>query len=204
MPVLINFKICDNSIDCSGIEACAIKAFYWDEKKKTIAVDNSKCISCGICEKSCPVGAIRVAKNEKEYEKIKKEIAKDRRKISDLFVDRYGAQPIDSAFLIQQEKFEIQIIMSTKLAVVELFNNKSINCLLHSIPVREFFEDVDVKYRKIEAKDDSLMKKYGVKVLPSLLFFKNGKLIGKIEGYYDFTKEKEIKIRVDKIISKIK
>jgi hypothetical protein len=37
-----------------------------------------------------------------------------------------------------------------------------------------------------------------------LLFFKNGKLIGKIEGYYKTGSEKELKKRVDEIIKKIK
>lgn len=76
MSVLINFKICDNSKDCNGIAVCPIKAFYWDEKKKTIAVDETKCISCGKCEESCPVDAIRVARNEKELKKRVDEIIK--------------------------------------------------------------------------------------------------------------------------------
>jgi NAD-dependent dihydropyrimidine dehydrogenase PreA subunit len=201
MPALINFKICDNSIDCSGISVCPTGAFYWDEKKKTIAVDNSKCISCGKCEKSCPVDAIKVAKNEKEYKKIKKEIDSDPRKVSDLFIDRYGAQPTDPAFHISAERFEVQIIQSTKLAAVELFKNSSINCMLYSIPVKNLFKDVDIKYRKIEDKDDALSKKYGVKKLPALLFFKNGKLIGKIEGYYDIADEQKLLIAIKKIIS---
>lgn len=203
MPALINFKICDNSEDCSGIEVCPTGAFYWDRKNKTIAVDNSKCISCGKCEKACPVGAIRVAKNEEEYKKIKKEIDEDPRKVSDLFIDRYGAQPIHPAFLIPQNKFDVQIIRSTKLAAVELFNRDSIMCLLYSIPIKELFKDIDVKYRKIEIKNESLLKKYGVKELPTLLFFKAGKLIGKIEGYYGIKKEREIVKKINKIISKI-
>ena len=125
MPVLINFKICDNSKDCNGIKVCPIGAFYWDEKNKTIAVDNSKCTNCGKCEDACPVDAIRVARNEEEYEKIKKEIEEDPRKVSDLFVDRYGAQPIHPAFLIPQSKFDVQILRSTKPAVVELFKNET-------------------------------------------------------------------------------
>jgi len=204
MPVLINFKICDNSEDCSGIEACPTGAFQWDEKNKTISVDGSRCTSCGACEKSCPVDAIRVARNEKEYKKIKKEIDRDSRKVSDLFIDRYGAQPIHPAFVISQDRFEIQILRSTKLAAVEFFNKKSIMCLLKSIPVKELLEGLDVKYRKMEITDDGLLKKYKVKELPALLFFKNGKVIGKIEGYYETAKEKEIVSKINGIISKSK
>lgn len=200
MAVLINFKICDNSKDCSGIEVCPTGAFYWDEKKKTIAVDNTKCINCGQCEKACPVGAIRVAKTEEEYKRIKKEIDEDQRKVSDLFIDRYGAEPMLPAFQIPKSKFKIQILESTKLAVVELFSRESIQCLLYSIPIKELFKNFDIKYRKIEVKNnDSLLKKYQVGELPALLFFKNGKLVGKIEGYYDFMRKKEFKEKIDAI-----
>jgi len=127
MPVLINFKICDNSKDCSGIEVCPTGAFYWDEKKKTIAVDNKKCASCGKCEAACPVHAIHVARTEEESKKIKKEIDADPRKVSDLFVDRYGAEPTEPAFLISEKKFDAQILKSTQPAVVELLEGKRQN-----------------------------------------------------------------------------
>ncbi len=204
MPVLINFKICDNSEDCSGIDVCSTKAFHWDEKKKTIVVDESKCTLCGMCEKACPVDAIRVARTKEEYKKIKKEIDEDPRKVSDLFIDKYGAQPIHPAFLIPQNKFGIQVLKSTKLVGLELFNNSSIRCLLRSIVIKDLFDGIDIKYRKMEAKDNSLVKKYDVKELPCLLFFKDGKLIGKIEGYYETDKEGELKERIKKIISKVK
>lgn len=202
MSVLINFKICDNSRDCNGIRICPTGAFYWDGKRKTIAVDNKKCVNCKKCEESCPVGAIRVARTKKEYERIKKEISKDRRRVSDLFVDRYGAESVSSAFQIPISKFGIQILESTKLAVTELFSRNSIKCLLYSIPVKELFRGVDVKYRKIEVKEkDSILKKYKVKKLPSLLFFRNGKLTGKIEGYYDIRKKKDFSSKINKILT---
>ena len=87
MPVLINWKICDNAKECNGIAVCPTGALFWDEKKKSIGIDNSKCVNCGKCEESCKVEAIHVAKNEEEYKKIKEQIDADPRKRSDLFID---------------------------------------------------------------------------------------------------------------------
>ncbi len=208
MPVLINFKICDNSKDCSGIEVCPTDAFYWDDKKKTIAVNDKECIACGKCERACPVGAIRVARNESEYRRIKKEIKNDHRKISDLFVDRYGADSVSPAFLIPPDKFDIQIIQSNKLAAVEFFSNSSIKCLLYSIPIKDLFKNINLKYRKIKVEESNpILKRYKIKQLPTLAFFNKGKIIAKIEGYYPNypTGEKKIFMeKVNKIISKVK
>jgi len=202
MAVLINFKICDNAKECGGIEACPTGALSWDKKKKTIKIDNSKCIACGQCEKNCPVGAIRVAKNNKEYAKIKKEIERDPRCRQDLFVDRYGAQPVGAAFLSSEENFSFEYLRSQKLMMVEFFNDNSIMCLLHSIPVKDIAGDFVVNYEKIEIKTKSLIKKFEISKLPALLFFRKGELLGKIEGYYGIAEKNKIKSEVAKIISK--
>ena len=120
--------------------------------------------------------------------------------VSDLFVDRYGAQPIDDAFCITQDKFEIQILKSTKIAVAELFNNSSIMCLKCSIPISSLFKDKDIKYRKVLLEDDTLTKKYEVKKLPSLLFFNDGKLVGKVEGYYEVKDNNKIMQKIKKAL----
>jgi Fe-S-cluster-containing hydrogenase component 2 len=200
MSVLINFRICDNSKDCSGIAACPTGALSWDDKKKTIVIDNSKCVSCGKCEPACMVHAIRVAKSAKEYEAIKKEIANDNRKASDLFVDRYGAQPVSPAFVTKESRFDLEVVESNKPAVAELFNDSSIMCLLYSIPIKTIFEGKDIRYRKVQLESDALLKKYNIKKLPALLFFKDGKLAGKIEGYYGIRDKKELLAKISKII----
>ena len=149
MAVLINFKICDNAKECNGVAVCPTGALSWDNKKKTIVIDNSKCTSCGICEKACMVGAITVAKTKEEYNKIQKEIKNDTRKISDLFVDKYGAKPIHPAFLISQDKFQKEVKEADRLTVAEVFNQESIMCLLRSISISYLLEDKDAKYRKV-------------------------------------------------------
>ncbi|HQF36684.1 MAG TPA: hypothetical protein PLL26_03535 [Candidatus Dojkabacteria bacterium] len=69
MPVLINFKICDNSPFCDGISACPTGALYFDSQKGKICIDQSKCIECGKCT-CCSVGAIHFVNQNiiKKYE----------------------------------------------------------------------------------------------------------------------------------------
>ena len=106
MQVLVNFKICDNSKDCLGIPACPTEAFHWDAQNKTIAIDNSLCTFCGDCGDVCEVEAIKVPQNEQDFLRLKREIDEDPRSVSDLFVDRYGAEPVSKAFVLAQSKFD--------------------------------------------------------------------------------------------------
>lgn len=201
MSVLINFKICDNAKECNGVAVCKTGAISWDEQKKTLVIDNSKCINCGLCEKSCLVNAIKVAKTDEEYQKLAAEIENDPRTAADLFVDRYGASPIQPAFLIPDGRFDLEVLEASKPTIVEVFNNESIQCLLKSIPIKDLFEGLDVKYRRLLVRDNDFLKKYSVSKLPSLVFFNNGKLIGKIEGYYGADRKKELSDLIKSILS---
>lgn len=201
MAVLVNFKICDNAKECGGIAVCPTGAFSYDEEKESIVIDNDKCISCGLCEKECPIGAIRVAKDEEEYNKIKKEIDEDPRSIKDLFVDRYGAAPLSEFFMIDSSSVKEKLSVSD-IVIIECYNDDSIQCLIKSIPIKELTSDIegDVSFYKVEA-DDALQKEYNIEELPTLLVFKEQKLVGKIEGYFEDDKKKEL---IDKIKNFIK
>ncbi len=203
MAVIINFKICDNAEKCNGIAVCPTGALSWSRSKKKIIINNKKCISCGKCKKVCEVGAIGIAKTKEKYNELKKEINSDSRRATDLFVERYGAQPLYSPFFMYKKDFELHVLKATKLTAVELFNKESIKCLLYSIPVRDLFEGLDIKYRKMEIEEgDELLKKYKVSKLPSLLFFKSGKIINKINGYYGKDDKEKIIKKVSKIVKK--
>ncbi|MBQ6992551.1 MAG: 4Fe-4S binding protein [Clostridia bacterium] len=194
MAVLVNFKICDNDKACSGMSACPNEVFEWDEKNSTLVIHNEKCISCGLCEKACMVSAIKVARTEEEYKKIEKEFDDDPRTINDLLVDRYGATPIDKAMIGKENEIELKLGDAKRPFMVELYNEDSIMCLLKSIPMKKIADtfDENTRYRKIEITSDAILEKYDIKELPSLLFFKNGKMVGKIEGYIDEDNKDEL------------
>jgi len=185
MGVLVNFKICDNASECGGIESCPTGALFWDEENKKIGIDNSKCTNCGICENFCPTGAIRVARTEEEHSKIMKEIEEDTRKISDLFIERYGAMPIEPDFLIKEKEVENEIKVQTKPLLVEFFREDDVECLRKSVPINDLIPGEDVVFRKVEVEnEDVISEKYGVSKFPCLLLFADGKVSGKIEGYF--------------------
>lgn len=194
MSVLINFKICDNDKACSGMSVCPNGVFSWDDEKNTLVIDNKKCTCCGLCEKACMVSAIKVARTDEEYEKIKKEFEEDPRTINDLLVDRYGATPIDAAMIGKAKEIDSKLLGAERPFIVELYNEESIMCLLKSIPMKKIADafDKETRYRKIEVTTDDLLKLYDIKELPALLFFRNGKLVGKIEGYIDEDNKKEL------------
>lgn len=200
MPVLINFKICDNDPACNGVDACPTEAFHYDHKKKKLTVDESKCIECGKCA-CCPEGAIHFAKNDKEAKKIQKQIDDDPRKVADLFINRYGAQPIRSHFTITEDQIEQQIFGYPQSVVLELLNDDSIECLIKSNPMKDILGEFDfIKYRKLHTNDKKIIDKFKSKKLPSLIFFNNGEEFGRIEGYYGVTEREEFLEKIEDIL----
>lgn len=199
MAVLVNFKICDNAKECGGIEVCPTGAFSWDEEKETIVLDNSKCISCGLCESECPIGAIKVAHNDEEYKKIEKEIEEDPRTTKDLFVDRYGATAISDFFKIEKSEIKEKASKDT-LTLIEIYNPDAAECLLKSIPIKELTKDFpeDTLFYKVESAD--VISEYDIKELPALLVFKDSKLLGQINGYYTTDQKDEVLEKLKEIV----
>ena len=202
MAVLINFKICDNDKACGGVAVCPTGAIYYDEEKETLSIDNDKCISCGMCEKECPIGAIKVAKDEKEYEVLKKQIEEDPRRTKDLFVDRYGATPLSEFFMLDSEEVANKI-NSKNIVLIEFYNDDSIQCLLKSIPIKELLKDFpdSTQFYKVEISE-ALTNEYQIKELPAIVAFENGRMIGKIEGYVDEDNKEKLMDEIKRIKDK--
>ncbi len=206
MPIAINFNICDNSPECSGKSVCPTDAIYWDVDQLnalgnvgTLCVDNEKCISCGKCvgEEGCPVGAIILVHTTQELEDFEKSIAIDNASVQSLFVDRFGAEPIDKRICITPNI--IKNILGKDFTIVEEFSDETIQCLLTSIPVSSIVNYVkdltgnDVRYYKCNCTEVANINYE----LPCLKVFKNNVLLTQIDGYYDNS-------QFDKLITTLK
>lgn len=197
MPILINFNICDNSPECSGLVVCDFGAIYWDEnelnalgQKGTLCCDNTKCVACRKCvgDEGCPVGAIVFSDSEDELESKKREAIIDPNIVGSLFVERYGAEPIDKDNVISMDELQTLLLNNKGTMIVEEFADSSIQCLISSIPAETIINQVcsilrvnNVKYYKcdVSESDDYALN------LPVLKIYSQEELVAQVDGYYN-------------------
>jgi len=187
MPPIINFKICDNSEDCAAIKKCKNGVFGWDAKHKSLTINHKKCKECGECVGFCPVKAIHFGACKDEYKKIEREIAKDPRTMTELFIDRYGAMPIDDAFVFELTPDRLKKRINVQRPMIIEFNcRETMACLLKSVPIADIQEQFhpDAAYSKFFIKEDE-MPQYGVTKTPCLRFYYKNELLGQIDEYFD-------------------
>jgi len=88
----------------------------------------------------------RFSKSITGLKKIKNEIKNNKRRI-DLFVGRRGFEPHSKIFFCSKEKFDLQIINSTKITITECFILDSVYCLVKLIPIKNLFKIINVVFR---------------------------------------------------------
>ena len=214
MPININFNACDNSPECSGKSVCPTGAIYWDAvvinalgKEGSLCIDNSKCISCGQCvgDDGCPVGAIILAQTDDELAMLTKDIAPDIEKVKALFVERYGAEPIDEGICISLN--ELPKMLEAGVTIVEEFANWSIQCLLSSIPIETIIQSVrsmtgaeSINFLKCDCTNNRRKEDK----LPSLKVFRDGNLIAQVDGVYSDTQFRDLTSALQNSLDKIR
>lgn len=193
--VLINYNICDNAPECSGIAVCPTGALYYDDEAERIAFNEELCCDCGACADAdgdgCPIGAILHACDDEEYAAMRAEIDAETRTADALNVERYGASPIETGLEVDEwEDFVNK--NQDQLLLLEFFTDNSIHCLLHSIPIEPLKEDLgEFKHRKVFVENAETMVNINVISdhdlvdLPILVCFRNGQCLGMVEGYYE-------------------
>lgn len=140
-----------------------------------------------------------VAKTDEEYKKIKKEIDEDPRTTKDLFVDRYGAVAISDFFKIELTDIKDKTGKDC-ITLIEIYNPDVAECLLKSIPIKELTKNLPKDTLFYKAESDEIIDEYEMSDLPSLLVFKNGKLLGHIDGYYTTDEKEEVISELNNIL----
>lgn len=185
MSVYINFKICDNAEECSGVAVCPTNTLYWDALNSTVAINPDSCLACDACVAACPAGAIQVAHNKEEAIRIQQDIENDPRIIQDLMVERYGASPVSGSTLISVKEVVKIIKDQLELIAIEVIDNNDTPCLINSVPISEVFGPVNFEYHKVDFGDtdyDKFAEEYAITACPTLLVFRNGVLLARMDG----------------------
>jgi len=218
MPIVINFKICDNAAECNGIPVCPTKALTWDKEAKSLVIDNSKCIACGKCAKACPVqGAILVAKSKEEFEKLRDQVESDQRTRAELLEDRYGVAPTDPGLILTMKNFDEEVLKSDRVVLVDFWDEPHVACRVKSIPFKALSAKafatsrildkkpgLKMKFRKIDVqKNPEIAKRYNIEKIPSLFIFWKGKVIGRIEGAVELSKESDLTNKIAAALKKL-
>lgn len=181
MPAIIHSGRCDQAKECSCPAVCPFGA--WLRKDEKWLIDESKCTGCGLCIKECPAEAVLLAKTAEEKEIILKQIENDTERTAlTLFVERYGGVPIEQQIKISAE--EVGSKVASGLAVVEVFKEESIMCLVKCAPYYKFISNIQI-YKLDADEHPELADQYAITKFPSLLIFQNGKEIGRIEGFVE-------------------
>ena len=164
-------------------------ALFWDESNRQIDYKPEICCDCGKCADACPVGAIMWGKDDEDYRKKQEAVDNNERSFEELAVDRYGAAPIIDIEPIDYRNIQDYLENSAaELIIIEIYSDDSINCLLHSIRVEEVLSWLEgkgrIQYQKAYVSENDHLDGIGIHELPSLMIYKDKKLIGNIEGYY--------------------
>lgn len=191
MPAILNYKICDHAPACDVRKICPVQAISYNEETKRIEIDNTKCISCGACERTCPIQAIGVARTPEEEMELLQAIEEDPRNSEDLFVDRYGADFINDDVMIETNDIEDKL--KSEDCLIEVLDENNISCLLKSITYNEILENSTYKtYYRCLVADIKDVEKFGVTEFPSLLLCNNGKLKKVVSGYFEDSDKHEL------------
>lgn len=188
MSVFVNYKICDNAVECSGIDVCPTGALYWDENKESLLTDNAKCISCDICVDACPAGAIFVAHNAIEANEIEQSIASDPRTREMLMVERYGASPVNESIFISVDEAIKKVMEDSSLLAIEVIDEEDTPCLINSVPIVDLLSKDKYFYFKVSIHDEAyetFSRQYVIEDCPALLIFYDHKLLKLVQGTVD-------------------
>lgn len=101
---------------------------------------------------------------------------------------------------VTREEFDKIISNGHKLIVVDFFADWCMPCLMMAPVIEELAENMkEVKFVKIDIDDNpKLSQRYEIRSIPTLIFFRDGKMIDKIIGGMD---EDNLREKVEELLA---
>lgn len=93
---------------------------------------------------------------------------------------------------LESKDFEKEVLNSEKVILVDFFATWCGPCQMLGPVLENMAPNVDFDIAKVNIDESQeLAIKYGVDVVPTMLIFKNGQIVGQLVGYVDEIKIKE-------------
>lgn len=212
---VFNYKRCDNAKGCPVIEKCAIEmgvpigqgAVYYDNERSKVMLDSIKCeaheCKSQVCVRDCAdcfTYCDTFAQKSRAEEAI--HISESVYRNDNGIIDRYNAEETTDYVRIKPEECYRYVMDSSTLVILEITANSGCCSSYDSIQIWNIMpKDIYYKYYKktilYEEKDIIMVEAdFQLNELPALLFYYDGKEIGRITGIYRHCeKESEKKLR---------
>lgn len=188
MPVLIDYRVCDNAPGCGASRACSTGAIAFDRRQNKVLVNNDECINCEHqpCISYCPAGAVKFAASMEELEQLKAEIETSGLSKDDLLEQKYGVRPGDPRELgpnlvhVNDENFAREVLESPIPVVVDFWAEWCAPCRILAPTFKALAAEYEGKMRfaKLDTEEASLTaSQYGIMSIPTMLFFSGGRVV---------------------------
>ncbi|MCL5039576.1 MAG: thioredoxin [Firmicutes bacterium] len=187
MPILVDYRACDDSPACSAVRVCPKGALRFDRNKGKIVADNSKCTACSApCTQVCPAGALKYYATMEELKKAETEISSSTLTKDDLLEQRYGLRPGDprelgpNLYHVDCDNFTSDVLRSDVPVVVDFWAEWCAPCRVLAPTFKQMAAEYEgrMKFGKLDTEDcQEVPSRYGIMSIPTMLFFYNGEII---------------------------
>jgi len=182
MPVFIDPRMCDKQVICDLTKVCPLNAIYQDEKSGAVEIDNTKCNECLLCVKACPYLAVRLAGNMDEVGELVRESKRAKFNMERHLKKIYGTMPgrIGKTDL-NDSNFKKRV--SSKTPTLVSFWGAHSSVMADSLKWigRKYKGKLKVAHIKV-AENPKTRKGCAITTTPTLILFRKGKEIGRLEG----------------------